>query len=197
MQPSEQPSTQPSVFPTLHTCVDSNFYWNGEACVAYFSAGVSGSGPGGIWRAEHYNSDTSTLVEARRISGREVVASGDDISIGRDPGAGATANVSWIGGGSSSRLSWNAVPSSSLFTICAITRYTGELRGRVLASDSSDNWLFGHFEGKRGVAYFNEWMTSESQGTVTNWLVMCGQNGASTAAPNNILADGTINRYDF
>jgi hypothetical protein len=83
---------------------------------------------------------------------------------------------------------------SNDFTICSLTRYTGGANKRVLAGLVC-NWLHGHFENKRGVSHFNGWRTLESsRGTVTDWLVMCGQNSASssTATPNNIIGDGNI-----
>ena len=181
---------------SLCICDDPNYYMSlssssPPSCVAYFSAGVSGSGPWGIWRAEHYSSPTAKLHEARGITGRDVVST-QQISKGVGTGAGATANVSWIGGGTSSQLSWIAVPSSTESTICAITRYTGGNRGRILASDTSSDWLFGHHSVGRGVVSFYGWMTTtNSKGVATNWLVMCGQNGASIAPPNNFIADGT------
>ena len=173
-------------------CADPNYYMSGSSCVPYFSANVSGSGPWGIWRAQHFNPSTGTLREARGTAGRDVTSVGT-ISSGSSSGAGATASVSWIGGGTTSQLSWNAVPTSTEFTICAITRYTGSSKGRILATDGTDNWLFGHNNAFRGVAHFNQWLTtSASKGTLTNWLVMCGQNGASVATPNNIIVDGKI-----
>jgi hypothetical protein len=56
------------------------------------------------------------------------------------------------------------------------------------------NFIHGHGGSNipvRGTAYYEGWMTSEtSLGVLTNWLVMCGQNGNSVAAPDNIIADG-------
>jgi hypothetical protein len=151
---------------------------------------VSGSGPWGIWRAEHYSAPTAKLREARGITGRDAVST-QQISKGVGSGAGAKADVSWIGGGPSSQLSWTAVPSSSVYTVCAISRYTGDTRGRILASDSTTSWLFGHYAGRRGEAHFTTWLTADSnRGVATNWLVMCGQNGAFVAPPNNVIADG-------
>jgi hypothetical protein len=34
-----------------------------------------------------------------------------------------------------------------------------------------------------------------SRGVLTDWLVMCSQNGNSIAAPDNIIADGEINLF--
>jgi hypothetical protein len=54
--------------------------------------------------------------------------------------------------------------------------------------------LHGHYNGMRGVVHYDNWKTSSStsRGTATDWLVLCGQNSASssTAIPDNIIADG-------
>jgi len=174
-------------------CRDPNYYVSGSQCLPYFSAGVSGSGPWGIWRAQFFNPSTGALPEARGFVFRGVTSSGP-IGSGSGSGAGATASVNWIGGGTSSQLSWNAVPGSNEFTICSITRYTGGSRGRILesATSSPNNWLFGHCCGFRAGAHLNTWLTTtNNRGVVTNWLVMCGQNGASISPPNNFIADGT------
>jgi hypothetical protein len=83
------------------------------------------------------------------------------------------------------------------FTICSITRYTGSSNSRILAGVNEigycGGWLHGHYLGRRRVAHYDSWKTSESsRGTLTDWLVICGQNSASssTAIPNNIIADG-------
>ena len=48
------------------------------------------------------------------------------------------------------------------------------------------------------MAHYGGWRTRESsRGTVTDWLVMCGQNSASssTSAPDNIIADGMLSIF--
>ena len=181
-------------------CRDPNYYVSGSQCLPYFSAGVSGSGPWGIWRAQFFNPSTGALPEARGFVFRGVTSSGP-IGSGSGSGAGATASVNWIGGGTSSQLSWNAVPSSSEFTICTLTRYTGNNKGRILtlaAPDGNYDRLYGHHSGRRGVCYMRDndryvWLTAISnRGETMNWLVMCSQNGASITPPNNIIADGTM-----
>jgi hypothetical protein len=63
---------------------------------------------------------------------------------------------------------------------------------RILGSANIYITIFhGHFGGKRGVALYGDWVTQYvSIGVLTNWLVMCGQNGNTSRIPDNILADG-------
>jgi hypothetical protein len=64
------------------------------------------------------------------------------------------------------------------FTICSVTRYSGNAKGRILDGEGA-NWLHGHYNGKAGVAYYNGWATSDSNNLTpkTDWLIHCGQNG--------------------
>ena len=173
------------------TCTDGNYYFTGGTCVPYFSYGVSGTAPWGIYRAQGYSSTLSKLVEARG-NGRDVTSTGT-ITSSSGTGNGAVNSVASISGGTSSTLTWvSSMPVD--FTICSITRYTGGANERVLTGSGSANWLHGHWGGLRGVAYYNGWKTQRilSVGTLTDWLVMCGQSSdSSDSAPYNILADGT------
>jgi hypothetical protein len=56
------------------------------------------------------------------------------------------------------------------------------------------DWLHGHHDDKRGVAYYDilndspGWVTPEAtRGTETDWLIMCGTNGG--AHPGNVVED--------
>jgi hypothetical protein len=104
-------------------------------------------------------------------------------------------NIYSIQGGTSSIMVWPTALSND-FTICSMTRYTGGSYGRILDGVGC-NWLHGHWQGNRGVAYYDGWLASSSRGTLTDWLVMCGQNSASssTSAPDNIIADGMLSIF--
>ena len=183
------------------TCV-GNTYFNSvsSVCEPYFSDGVIGDAPWGIWRAQSYvpgniGSTNSILVESRG-NGRDITISGS-ITISNSSGNGALNQVYSLQGGTSSTMLWPSTLTGD-FTICSMTRYTGSSnRQRILSKFSTCDWLHGHHGTKRGVAYNNGiWRTSQSsRGTLTDWLVMCSQNSASssTAAPNNIIADGMKN----
>ena len=180
------------------TCV-GNTYFNSQSstCDPYFSDGVIGDAPWGIWRAQSYDAGSPLVLKESRGNGRDITISGS-ITINNSSGNGALNPVYSLQGGTLSTMLW-ATELTGDFTICSMTRYTGFLQQRILSRLSSGTceWLHGHYgsgTARRGIAnYNNTWRTStSSRGTVTDWLVMCGQNSASssTAAPNNIIADG-------
>ena len=175
------------------TC-DGNTYFNrvSSTCDPYFSDGVIGDAPWGIWRAQSYHAGSPLVLRESRGNGRDITISGS-ITINNSSGNGALNPVYSLQGGNLSTMLSPATLTGD-FTICSMTRYTGSSnRQRILVSSISD-WLHGHAYNMRGRAHYNSWVTpSSSRGTVTDWLVMCGQNSASssTAAPNNIIADGT------
>merc|ERR1712087_118128 len=80
------------------------------------------------------------------------------------------------------------------FTICSVTRYTGESKGRILQGKGK-NWLHGHWHGNAGVAHYESWKTSTSNKIhpVTDWLVMCGTNAGSQLKLANGVDVGTEN----
>ena len=106
-------------------------------------------------------------------------------------GNGATIELQYLTGGTSSTVLWPSGSIPNVFTICSITRYTAiGKKGRILVGTTMD-WWHGHDDSKRGVAFYsNGWKTNEeSVGELTDWMIMCGKNGGPT--PNNILVDGT------
>jgi hypothetical protein len=187
------------IFSYSQTCV-GNTYFNRQSntCESYFSEGVIGDAPLGIWRAQSYSSSSPLVLPESRGNGLNITISGT-ITINNSPGNGALNSIYALQGGTSSKMLWPNTLTGD-FTICSITRYTGSTnRQRVLASATS-NWLHGHHVIKRGCAYYNSWRTSQaSRGITTDWLVMCGQNSASssTAAPNNIITDGMYKAIKF
>ena len=171
-------------------CTTPNYVSNGTACVPYYTYGVSGTAPWGIYRAGNYLSSQNKLVEAQG-NGRDVSTTGT-ITMRSSSGNGAVGNITSISGGQSATLRWPTGPSASAFTICAITRYVAGGTNKRILVDTSLNFFMGHYNGVRGVAYYNgNWLTSQiSVGTLTNWLVMCSQNGGTT--PNNVISDGNV-----
>ena len=179
------------------TCV-GNTYFNSQSstCDPYFSDGVIGDAPWGIWRAQSYDAGSPLVLKESRGNGQDIAISGS-ITINNSSGNGALNLVYSLQGGTSSTMLWPTEFTGD-FTICSMTRYTGFLQQRILSRLNSGtcDWLHGHHgsgTAKRGNANYNGARTSSaSRGTVTDWLVMCGQNSASnsTAIPNNIIADG-------
>ena len=176
------------------SCVGNTFFnAQSSTCDPYFSDGVIGDAPWGIWRAQSYDAGSPLVLRESRGNGRDITISGS-ITINNSSGNGALNPVYSLQGGTSSSMVWPTTLSND-FTICSMTRYSGSSRGYILhGSDESSGWMFGHYyNGIRGVACFYDFVTSYySRGTVTDWLVMCGQNSASssTSIPNNIIADG-------
>jgi len=107
-------------------------------------------------------------------------------------GDGAANAVSFISGTTATKLLWpeNSIPST--FTVCSVTRYTGGSSLIILGCASSPSqheaWIHGHHESMRGLAYYDGFKTSGSQGVTDDWLVMCGTNAEATF-PGNIIMD--------
>merc|ERR1719330_1026392 len=100
-------------------------------------------------------------------------------------GSGASKSISYVQGTSGTSLYFgNLVPSYD-FTICALTRYTGGRKGRILLGGG--NWLFGHWANRAGVAHTQRWVTPTNNVKSSNWVAMCGKNGRGGG---NILLDG-------
>ena len=120
--------------------------------------------------------------------GRMLVGStvGGDVNVRTDePGQdGAVGAVRCLYGDHNAQFTFgdNVVPTT--FTMCSLTRYTttdGRYQKRILIGGPG-NFLHGHWMGRRGVAYYDAWMTPYGRsvgGSVTDWLVMCGTNGAA------------------
>jgi len=152
---------------------------------------ISGKTPWGIYDATLWNSTTNTLPEARS-NGRDVTRPAGTVTYGTGSGNGAAASVPYISGITTTTMLWPSGSIPTNFTICSITRYTGGNNGRILTSNTG-NWLHGHHNVKRGVAYYNN-VTKTSfntnVGTLNNWLVMSGNNGTSgVSGTNTILVD--------
>jgi hypothetical protein len=151
-----------------------------------FQALVAEKAPWGLYDAAHWSAAEATLSEASQ-NGKTVISEGT-IKHGSGVGHGAKGNVSFILGGTTSKLFW---PDGSIpwtFTICSITRYTGGSNQRVLQA-SQGNWFHGHWNHEVGVACYDSGETAASKEVdSTNWVVMCGSTGLPI--PKNILYDG-------
>ncbi|KAK3278551.1 hypothetical protein CYMTET_13530 [Cymbomonas tetramitiformis] len=86
--------------------------------------------------------------------------------------------ISSIGGSTATQFSFGSViPAEG--TICSLTRYTGNSKGRILDHQSM-NWLHAHWGGRAGVVHYNRWQTSYNSNFGTfAWTPMCGQSGSS------------------
>ena len=82
-------------------------------------------------------------------------------------------------GTTSSKIDFEPVIKAK-FTICSMTQYTGGTKRKILQGKER-NWLHGQYEGNTGLAFYDEWQTSNAKNIdqVTNWVVMCGTNAGS------------------
>jgi hypothetical protein len=102
-----------------------------------------------------------------------------------EKGNGATVDVKYLKGTFESQYSFGAILRPE-YSICTLSRYTGEndKRKRIITDYSYNgytgrgrNWLHGHHNGNRGVAYYEGWFTStRNVGNRDDWLVMCASN---------------------
>ena len=136
-----------------------------------------------------YNASNFTATQLTDITGnaRHGVITGV-ITTGSASGNGATASIPFINGTASTTLQFPVGSITNPYTMCSITRYTsGASQLRILQSQT-DNWVGGHWSGKRGVHYNGVWRTDQiGAGVLTNWLNFCTTSG--NTAPNNILRD--------
>jgi hypothetical protein len=106
---------------------------------------------------------------------------------------GASGKVCEVSGTPTSILRFGTIPSSH--SICTVAQYSGASKERIFTtgSESSRNWLHGFWCSKRGVAYNENWMTSDTNlipAIETDWLVFCGQNQAPYAIYANDVSVG-------
>jgi hypothetical protein len=135
--------------------------------------------PGGFdaatqrWENEHPDLSPTARVGSAGVFG------GARATVTTRAGSGAAAEISYVAGTTDTTATFAGALSTDV-TVCSVTRYTGTTRGRIL-STSSGNWLHGHWSGKAGVAYYEGWVTDKITpppvAKVTDWIVMCGQNG--------------------
>ena len=140
--------------------------------------------PWGIYFADNFSNNTLYDISG---NGRHAITS-DNITKTTGSGNGADSSITYISGATTTTISWPTGSIPEKFTILSLTRYTAGTKGRILQS-SYGNWLHGHWNGLRGVAYYEGWKTSvASTGTQTDWLCFIGKN--SSINSNNILVDG-------
>ena len=79
---------------------------------------------------------------------------------------GASRPVRAWTGGTSETANFGSIVPSGTFTMCSLTRYReGGPQKRILTGDKS-NWLHGHHNGNRGVAFYGTWSTAQTTATV-------------------------------
>ena len=116
-------------------------------------------------------------------------------SVANVSGYGATSSVPYVAGSPSSTVTFQPLLNGN-FTVCTISRYTGNNLGRIIQGDSS-NWLQGHHLGCTYVALYSvAWSSTPGVGTtqecsqqtyggLNDWVFMCGSN-------SNIFGHGAL-----
>jgi len=138
-----------------------------------------------MYFAEDYDALSPTVLPNYISNGRDATLSGT-ITKTTASGNGATGSITFISGGTGATISFPAGSIPATFTILGLTRYNGASKKRILQS-SSENWLHGHWDGRRGVAYYEGWKNISSIGTQDDWLCIIGKNVGATSG--NILVN--------
>jgi hypothetical protein len=147
-------------------------------------ANISNKTPYAYFRATDYDIDTKEIPA--KIGNFTATTSG--VTYGNGSGNGAGTSIPFLIGAATSKINFTAdIPNT--FTVCSITRYTGNTGRRILCAQSS-NWLHGHWNNKIGVAHYNYWINESSlNNTLFNdWIVTCGKNGSQPTT--NLIANG-------
>jgi hypothetical protein len=128
--------------------------------------------------------------------GRDATVTAGIVSVRTASGHGTSNEVVALAGNTSAKVLWPVGSIPATFTVCSVTRYDdlGGSRGRILSCEWSPdqplNWLHGHDSAMRGVVHYEGVQAGWTNvGTDTDWLVMCGTNNASVAAPGNVILD--------
>merc|ERR1719253_2474937 len=103
-----------------------------------------------------------------------VVVSGKPL-MSFEAGHGAKNRILALTGGTSTKLDFGGIVPKQ-YTICALTRYDGKGPRRRILNGQGDDWFFGHWDGRAGVASFG--------GVKTSKKIKPGK------APNNVLVNG-------
>ena len=145
--------------------------------------------PWGMYFAENWS---GTNLPDSSGNGRHATTAGT-ITKTTASGNGASGAITYISGGTSSTISFPTGSIPSNFTILGLTRYTGGARARIIHSRGGGNWLHGHWNAKRGMAFYEGWKTNQTSiGTLDDWLCCIGKNDPrATGFSSNILLDGS------
>lgn len=110
------------------------------------------------------------------VGGFRGVVHGSSPTVVTEEGNGAVLPITYLKGSSESKFHFGAVVPST-FTICSMSRYTGNtFNGRILQGDATINWLHGHWGKTVGAAYYVGWKVRGvmDQNTLTDWVIVCG-----------------------
>jgi len=141
--------------------------------------------PWGIYFAENF---ANNILYDTSGNNRHATTSGTILK-STSSGNGATGQITYIYGNTSSTVLFPVGSIPATFTILSLTRYNGGTNRRILTSATTGNFLHGHWNGNSGVCHYDAWMTSSTSSiTLNNWLCTIGKNNSTN--PNNILING-------
>jgi len=104
-----------------------------------------------------------------------------DVGVSSYAGHGSHREIRAVYGDVTSAYLFGQFILRQQWTLCTVSRYTGSRRGRIFIGGPG-NFLHGHNRGKRGVAYYDGWVTpDQTHGESTDWLVMCATNVGARA----------------
>jgi len=140
--------------------------------------------PWGTYFAEDWSG--TTLLDSSG-NGRHATTSGVTKIVGS--GNGATGNITYLTGTTTSTITWPSGSIPSTFTIASLTRYNYSSNQVRVLQATGINWLHGHINGYKGATYYGNGFKSIGTTTnATNWVCTIGKNSGSI--PTNILNDG-------
>jgi hypothetical protein len=154
-------------------------------------ANISNKTPYAYFRADDY--------ENNEIPAKIGEFTAETSGVTKDDGDGNGADVAiqyLIGDLETGKVDFKVnVPTN--FTMCSITRYTSVTHSRmrrIISARKEGDFLHGHWNNKRGLAFYGGFITTTTppnnnngNGSLTDWLVMCGKNDSSS--PKNVLVD--------
>lgn len=185
-------------------------------CTAFQSL-YAAKKPWAHYTAANWNDVTKTLLDqsgnnrnSAPLGARDAIVQAETVGTTN----GNAGPLTYIRGSTSTQLFFPEGSIPVQFTICSVTRYGTSINQNRILTASPQDWLHGHYNQKRGVAYYGSRdVVNASTGAIvkrktfntevesvgridpttgqvitTDWMVMCSKNGGST--PLNILVGG-------
>jgi hypothetical protein len=154
-----------------------------------------------VYRAEDFNAVTQQLRDSS-VNARHATCT--NCTLLATSGFGASTSIPSVVGSTTSTILFPVGSIPPIFTMFAITRYTGTINGRILTGTGEGGWggnyFLGHWQNNYPRAfYFSTFMSSDSAPTTSPKVNFCnlGFTTASTV-PNNVIYNsapiGTVNK---
>jgi hypothetical protein len=146
------------------------------------------------------DNDLTDQVVASMYAGEDVLRARHPrfISTGMIKGYGTSVLIPFVGGGTGQTVQWGNFSVPAEFTICSVTRYTGERNERILTGLNNPmgnaNFLHGHVSGYAGTTLYGDSqdktnLYSFSISPNTDWVVVCGRN-IETPNSDSVIVNG-------